>query len=96
MPKELEAGATPGKGTDVKLVDKQNEEYVAPAYVAFGGDGQTMGSVRGDGLGGRGVVAFDGRTDGWSVGPVVVFMLVSSVNSSLHCQSFIIAYVCRE
>lgn len=43
VPKELEAGATPGKGTDVKLVDKQNEDYVAPPYVAFGGDGQTMG-----------------------------------------------------
>ncbi|CAM9460603.1 unnamed protein product [Ectocarpus sp. 8 AP-2014] len=44
VPKELEAGATPGKGTDVKLVDKQNEDYVAPPYVAFGGDGQTMGA----------------------------------------------------
>ncbi len=43
VPKELESGSQPGQGTDVKLVDKQNEEYVAPAYVAFGGDGQTMG-----------------------------------------------------
>lgn len=43
MPKELEAGATPGKGAEVRLVDKQNEEYVAPAYVAYGGAGQTMG-----------------------------------------------------
>lgn len=46
VPKELESDANPGKGTDVKLVDKRNEEYVAPAYVAFGGDGQTMGWVR--------------------------------------------------
>lgn len=43
VPKELEVEAQAGKGTDVKLVDKRNEEYVAPAYVAFGGDGQTMG-----------------------------------------------------
>lgn len=43
VPKELETEAKAGKGTDVKLVDKRNEEYVAPAYVAFGGDGQTMG-----------------------------------------------------
>lgn len=43
VPKELEATATPGKGVDVQLVDKQNEEYVAPAYVAYGGEGQTMG-----------------------------------------------------
>lgn len=43
VPKELEADANPASGTDVKLVDKRNEEYVAPAYVAFGGDGQTMG-----------------------------------------------------
>eukprot|EP00752_Nemacystus_decipiens_P005684 g5144.t1 len=44
VPKELEADSKEGYGTDVKLVDKRNEEYVAPAYVAFGGDGQTMGS----------------------------------------------------
>eukprot|EP00903_Cladosiphon_okamuranus_P009992 g9478.t1 len=44
VPKELESETDPGKGADVKLVDKRNEEYVAPAYVAFGGDGQTMGS----------------------------------------------------
>lgn len=43
VPKELEATATPGKGADVRLVDKQNEDYVAPAYVAYGGEGQTMG-----------------------------------------------------
>lgn len=43
VPKELEASATPGKGAEVRLVDKQQEEYVAPAYVAYSGEGQTMG-----------------------------------------------------
>lgn len=49
VPKELEATATPGKGADVRLVDKQNEDYVAPAYVAYGGEGQTMGSTVAEG-----------------------------------------------
>lgn len=43
VPRELESGAVGGGPTEVRLVDKQNEEYVAPAYVAYGGEGQTMG-----------------------------------------------------
>lgn len=43
VPRELESGAVGGAPTEVRLVDKQNEEYIAPAYVAYGGEGQTMG-----------------------------------------------------
>lgn len=43
VPKELEPSAKPGQGADVRLVDKRNEEYVAPAYVAYSGEGQKMG-----------------------------------------------------
>lgn len=44
LQKELAATAQPGKDVEVRLIDKQHEEYVAPAYVAYGGEGQTMGS----------------------------------------------------
>lgn len=43
LQKELAATAQPGKDVEVRLIDKQHEEYVAPAYVAYGGEGQTMG-----------------------------------------------------
>ncbi|CAM9364244.1 unnamed protein product [Choristocarpus tenellus] len=43
VPKELETGVA-GRGVDVTLVDKHEEDFVAPAYVAYGGEGQTMGS----------------------------------------------------
>ncbi|CAM9140914.1 unnamed protein product [Discosporangium mesarthrocarpum] len=42
-PRELRVGAQ-GGDVLVSLVDKHEEDYVPPAYVAYGGEGQTMGS----------------------------------------------------
>ncbi|KAG5188705.1 SEP domain-containing protein [Tribonema minus] len=48
VPRELADGLGKGRGeVHVKLADRRNEDYVpppTPAYVPFGGEGQTMGS----------------------------------------------------
>jgi len=47
VPREIEL-ETGGKPIDVKLIDKREEDYVAPhvPYVAFSGEGNTMSSAR--------------------------------------------------
>ncbi|CAN0062213.1 unnamed protein product, partial [Phaeothamnion confervicola] len=40
VPRELKAV---GDVVEVSLVDKRKEDYVAPAYIAYGGSGQTAG-----------------------------------------------------
>lgn len=72
VPRELEEGATGSVAVD--LVDKRGEEYEAkpaPAYVAYSGEGQTMGAAKVDDA----AVAGGGDTGaagGAAAGPPVV------------------------
>lgn len=46
VPPELRAMASnEGKALNVAINDKRGEDYVAPAYIAFGGEAQTLGGT---------------------------------------------------